>query len=125
MENFVQRTLPEIAHGQVRPQQKSQGLDSDAAERELRLVRFPIPDGGVPPGRPAAVQSIVDAVNEGENVVMHCMGGLGRAGTIGAWMLVAAGDDVETALLQVRDARGPNAPETEDQRNFVRRFAER
>jgi ADP-ribosyl-[dinitrogen reductase] hydrolase len=37
--------------------------------------------------------------------VIHCLGGLGRTGTIAGRLLVELGSDPETAILQVRRAR--------------------
>jgi hypothetical protein len=60
----------------------------------------------------------------GSNVVVHCMGGLGRAGTIGACVLVGEGMSAAAALEDVQRARGPRSPETAAQKAFVRRYAE-
>jgi hypothetical protein len=59
----------------------------------------------------------------GDNVVIHCQGGLGRAGTIGGCLFVALGNSPEDALAEIRRARGPNAPETQAQKEFIRGFA--
>lgn len=102
-------------------------LVSAADKRGLKVLRFPIADQGVPAALgdvAAVVNSVVAIARSGENVVIHCMGGLGRAGTIGGCLLVAAGDDARTALRKVGDARGPRAPENEIQRRFVASFAD-
>lgn len=38
----------------------------------------------------------------GDNVVIHCRGGLGRTGTVAARLLVEFGDQQETAIWKVR-----------------------
>jgi len=57
-------------------------------------------------------------LNEGKRIVLHCKGGLGRAGTIAARILVELGEDPDVAIENVRDAR-PGAIETKDQEVYV------
>ena len=52
-------------------------------------------------------------------VVVHCKGGLGRAGTIAARILVERGVPAETAMAAVRAVR-PGAIETHEQEDYVR-----
>ncbi|MCC6214828.1 MAG: cyclin-dependent kinase inhibitor 3 family protein [Polyangiaceae bacterium] len=91
----------------------------------LHVVRLPIPDGTAPP-RPEAVRALVADIvawlAAEDTVVVHCRGGLGRAGTIAACALVALGAGAEEAMRVVRSAR-PNAIENELQERFVRAFA--
>ena len=54
----------------------------------------------------------------GCDVLVHCRGGLGRAGTIAARLLVELGMEPETAIASVRAVR-PGAIETSDQEKFV------
>jgi protein-tyrosine phosphatase/nicotinamidase-related amidase len=104
------------------------GVSSMAAEAErrgLQLRQVPIPDQGTP-GHDEALELtrwILDAVDRGESVVMHCMGGLGRTGTIAACALVARGQRADEAIEAVRRSRGPRAVETREQERFVRAFA--
>jgi protein-tyrosine phosphatase len=56
-------------------------------------------------------------------VVVTCMGGLGRSGTIVACCLVAAGMSPEAVIAAVRTARGPRALETIAQEDLVVTFA--
>ena len=59
-------------------------------------------------------------LRNGFNVVVHCKGGLGRAGTIAARLLVELGADPEQAIHRVREAR-PGAIETLEQERHVYR----
>ena len=54
----------------------------------------------------------------GFNIVVHCKGGLGRAGTVASCLLIDAGMDPEEGLAAVRAAR-PGAVETFGQEQYV------
>ncbi len=100
-------------------------LLAQAAARGIALRRLPIRDQSVPSLDDAerCVEWILAGVGAKENVVLHCMGGLGRTGTLGACVLVARGESADDAIAAVRKARGPRAIEIEAQAAFVRDFA--
>lgn len=114
----------ELDHLQIR----RIGEECDAAR--IKLVRFPIRDISVPQSMDDFVAMVADAVESlahGETVVAHCKGGLGRAGLTAACVAVAATDAGVTAndaIALVRHAR-PGSIETEEQEEFVRKFANR
>jgi protein-tyrosine phosphatase len=104
-----------------------------AAQAEARGVsvfhrRMDITDMDVP--TPEHMTDILDtldsALDEGHTVYIHCMGGIGRTGTvIGCW-LVRHGLDGQAALDEIVRLRGGlhNSPETDEQRRFVRTWRE-
>lgn len=73
----------------------------------------------------ALVRSILASLAEGRSVVVHCVGGLGRTGTIAACVLVARGASAADAIATVRRVRGPRAVETEEQERRVAELVER
>uniref|UniRef100_A0A061QMY2 Tyrosine specific protein phosphatases domain-containing protein n=1 Tax=Tetraselmis sp. GSL018 TaxID=582737 RepID=A0A061QMY2_9CHLO len=92
------------------------------------------PDGGVLSME--VVDSVISAIDEalgsGKKVYLHCWGGRGRAGVVGACYLVKAfGVSAEEALQRVQlayDTRRDSqrlSPETNEQRQFVHDFAAR
>ena len=88
---------------------------------------LPIPDGGTL--GTGGFDPMLDTVNLirarlslGEHIVVHCRGGLGRAGTVAACVLVSDGMDATDAMSLVRSCR-PGAIETRGQEAFVRGFA--
>jgi len=97
-----------------------------ANEAGLRFLSFPIPDRQVP-GSPSQVAPLLDGLShdlmEGQNVVIHCRGGVGRSGLMAACLLVLSGDDPETAVATVSHARGTTVPETPEQRHWIDLFA--
>lgn len=76
------------------------GLEGEAAAAAASGIDFrayPIPDRGVPASRESVaklVADILEALETGRNVVVHCRQGIGRSGTIVATVLVAAGEDL-------------------------------
>ena len=96
-------------------------------ERGLAVLRFPFRDGGIPENMAEAVQFVKDVIerfHRGERLLMHCNGGLGRAGTMAACVRMALGLDVdsEAAIASVRGLRGWRAIETWEQEEFVASF---
>lgn len=60
------------------------------------ILRFAIKDMGVPreaesEGFEAFVHDVVQRLERGQNVVVHCRGGLSRTGTVAACVVVALG----------------------------------
>lgn len=100
-------------------------LRSEARRARLRWIHFPIPDLCAPSdvdGARTLVGRILGSLAGGEDIVVHCWGGLGRAGTIAASCLVAGGTEPARAVALVRETR-PGAIQTAPQERFVREFA--
>jgi protein-tyrosine phosphatase len=99
-------------------------LRRSARRAGMKSIWLPITDVSTPhfPEDPIpTVQEIVDHLAAGDTVVVHCMGGLGRSGTIAACVLAARGVGPEKAVALVRAAR-PGALETPAQVAFVGHF---
>jgi ADP-ribosyl-[dinitrogen reductase] hydrolase len=65
-----------------------------------------------------AGNTLLNLLRLGQDVLVHCRGGLGRAGTIGPRLLIELGMDPATAIKHVRAAR-PGAIETREQGKYV------
>ncbi len=65
---------------------------------------------------------IQEALAQKGNVLLHCVGGLGRSGMVAASYLRTKGLPVHQALAEVRSVRSPRAIETAEQEAFVARF---
>jgi ADP-ribosyl-[dinitrogen reductase] hydrolase len=55
------------------------------------------------------LNDIIASIPEGAKVVVHCMGGLSRAGTFASLYLWMRGMDMRDAIKTVREIRGPHA----------------
>ena len=100
-----------------------QALPSLAAEAGLDWHHLPIKDVNVPDARFEAGWKevgprIASILKRGERLVVHCRGGLGRAGMVSALLLVEQGVPPEEAIRRVRAAR-PGAIETREQEQYV------
>ncbi|MCP4200013.1 MAG: hypothetical protein GY762_22965 [Proteobacteria bacterium] len=100
----------------------------EAAEaRGIEVVRFPFHDVGIPKDMDATIAFIDDVITRfsyGQRILMHCNGGLGRAGTMAACLRLALGIDMDPdeAIPMVRTLRSHRAIETREQEQFVHRF---
>lgn len=91
--------------------------------RHLTWYHLPIPDVSVPSASferawISTGESIRSILRNGFNILVHCKGGLGRAGTISARLLAELGMEPGKALAEVRKAR-PGAIETVEQEQHV------
>ncbi|MGL5083367.1 MAG: cyclin-dependent kinase inhibitor 3 family protein [Microcoleaceae cyanobacterium] len=99
-------------------------LFSEAHVRGMQTLWLPIPDMRVPQSMPEVVQlvqDILELLKQGNTVVIHCMGGLGRTGVITACCLIAFGYPPEEAIALVRQTRQYTI-ETQQQEEFVAQF---
>lgn len=71
-----------------------------------------------------AGRTAVDALMQGGKVLVHCRGGLGRAGTVAACLLVESGVAPSEAIRKVRTARS-GAIETREQQRYVMAYRQR
>ena len=101
------------------------GLREAVEGRHMEWWHLPIPDLE-PPGSDferdwkIAGTAIRDRLRLGFDVLVHCRGGLGRAGTVAASLLVELGGHPDAAIRKVRKAR-PGTIQTPDQERHIQR----
>ena len=101
-------------------------LREEAIAFGMQVHHLPIPDTRAPDNHVVAfdtcVSAAIEALKASQTVVFHCRGGLGRAGTLTAAVLIAGGMSPETAINVVRTARS-GAVETHEQEQFLRKLS--
>lgn len=106
------------------------GLGSEAEECAnvgLRFLSYPIPDRGVPADLAAFrsfVELLVELLDGGETVVVHCRHGIGRASLVAAAVLASGGVAPDEAWTRIADARGRPVPDTQLQRTWLEGFVD-
>lgn len=99
-----------------------------AHSRGLEVLRLPIQDGCIPDDI-ARVDVLLDAIEDHvarrQRVVIHCLGGLGRTGTIAGCFLVRRGMTTAEAIELLHRLRGDRCPENAGQQGFIARYEAR
>lgn len=94
-------------------------LAAGLGHAHIGWLRFPMPDYGLPgPAWPTLFGQLLERLDAGERLAIHCWGGLGRSGSLAAALLTARGLPALEAIAQVRRAR-PGAIETAGQEAWV------
>ena len=100
------------------------GYEPAVSRAGMALYRLPIRDVSVPTSlqdTQRTVAYILGRARAGENVAIHCRGGLGRTGLVAACCLVALGRGARESIALVRNTR-ENAVETTEQARWVEEF---
>jgi ADP-ribosyl-[dinitrogen reductase] hydrolase len=95
----------------------------------MRWLHLPITDVSVPS---AAFESqwrdelpeLLATLGQGGKILVHCKGGLGRAGMVAAFLLIETGERPGEAIRRVRQVR-PGAIETPAQERYVAAYQPR
>ena len=103
---------------------KVRDLGEGVRSRKMDWWHLPIPDGHAPDEHfearwVEAGAAIRNHLRSGRDVLVHCKGGLGRAGTIAARLMVELGTPPEDAIRLVRESRSDRAIETPEQEAHV------
>lgn len=107
----------------------------DIAEEEsfcrangIAFYSFPIPDRNVPSSETETLNfaaSMAHLLKEGQNIVIHCRQGVGRASLIGATVMLFCGIPVNEIFQRIEVGRGCPVPDTPEQRDWVLQLADK
>jgi protein-tyrosine phosphatase len=92
----------------------------------IEFVSFPIIDRDVPAMDrvlKALIHSLRDRLTNAKAIVIHCRGGIGRSGIMAACLMVSPNNPVELVMLLISHSRGCTVPDTNEQLEWVHRFA--
>ena len=100
------------------------GIGHETSRRNMDWLHMPIRDVSIPGQEFEEAwqlqgRGLRSRLRAGFNIVVHCKGGLGRAGMIAARLLVELGTNPAEAIKEVRNVR-PGAIETSEQESYVR-----
>lgn len=116
----------EIAYyvDEVTPPIGPQDLRGELHAAGIKLLHFPIRDGGTPDAQPndalsALLQEVILQLRDGATVAVACRGGHGRTGTILALLLIELGCTASEAIARVRQIK-PECIDPGGQEGFVR-----
>lgn len=103
------------------------GLGDAITARGMGWFHMPIRDGAAPEVRFDAEWKrkrahLADALRRGECLLVHCRGGLGRAGTVACLLLMDQGMGWKEVISLVRSVR-PGAVETHEQEKYIADYA--
>ncbi len=115
-------------------------LESDEAHRleldqeqtlceaqEIEFHTYPVRDRDVPTSQREVCElatTLAEKLSDGQDVIVHCRGGIGRSGLMAASIMIVLGLGVDEVLSRLRKTRGLKVPETDEQVEWVRRFAD-
>lgn len=111
----------ENLHGAYRYLESARSAFPDAFH-QVEIVDHEIPGDDAAFER--SVEEIDRALRQGEQVLVHCVGGCGRTGMFVACLMVRAGLEAKEAILTFRRSRRCG-PETLEQLAYVIRFAQK
>lgn len=117
----VVRVLVLTEHDEMAALAPSYAAATESSSFPFIIDRFPIRDFGVPRNSADFLNcagQIAAALRDGERIVVHCRGGVGRSGMMAQAVLVALGMSSRTAGCRVADA-GSHC-ETAEQIDFLR-----
>jgi ADP-ribosyl-[dinitrogen reductase] hydrolase len=102
-----------------------ENMGAAVAARGMQWFHLPVPDVTAPGAAFESAWSeagpvLLNMLQNGRDIFVHCKGGLGRAGTVAARLLVELGVDPDQAIAEVRAAR-PGAIQVPEQEAYVRR----
>lgn len=110
------------------PELTSNGIPDlivEAKRRGITTIHFPIRDVDAPSSVESVdrlLVSIEERLASDERIVIHCLGGLGRTGTIATCLLVRRGMPLEEAIELVKETRCKDFPQGGRQGPFVAEY---
>lgn len=91
-------------------------------QSNVNYLHFPVNDYDVPKSiveTKTVVQRLLEDLNDGKNVAIHCRAGIGRSSLICAVLLTMTGLSLPESLEQISVARGVSVPETNSQKKWL------
>jgi protein-tyrosine phosphatase len=101
--------------------------EADAChDNGIAYYSFPIADRSIPESTTEferLIGSLLESIDAGQPVAVHCRAGIGRSAILAAGMMVRRGETPDSALRRIEAARGLPVPDTDEQRDWLIQFA--
>lgn len=93
----------------------------------IDFISFPIIDRSVPTERQTIqirelAKKLVEKVNQNEKIIVHCRGGIGRAGMLCSAILMEQGLSNQETIEKISKIRGVSIPDTEEQKVWIMKY---
>jgi len=93
----------------------------------IDFISFPIIDRSVPTEKQTIqirelANKLVEEINQNEKIIVHCRGGIGRAGMICSAILIEQKFSNQEAIEKISKTRGLKIPDTEEQKEWIMRY---
>jgi protein-tyrosine phosphatase len=89
----------------------------------IRFINFPIRDRDIPAAgknTEAFIGSLLEAIEAGQSVCIHCRMGIGRASIIAGSILLLKGARFDDLIDKISKARGLKVPDTAEQVKWLK-----
>ena len=96
-------------------------------EKGITFLNYPIGDRQTPKSFTETlelVRKLQNFITQGKKVAIHCRQGIGRATLIAVSVLVLQEYSVENAFVKITESRGCKVPDTQEQIDWVKSFAQ-
>jgi len=126
---YLQREGIDVLVSMLEPQEALYlGLQHERKTAEavgLQFISYPIPDRGTPEDRNGflgLVGQLVELIEKGKRVGVHCRGCIGRSTVVISAILIKLGVKPSQAVAVVQQARGCVVPDTDQQLDWILSF---
>ena len=101
------------------------GLQHEAAlcsQLAIEFISFPIPDRSIPEDKKGFINlawQLLEKLDEGQSIVVHCRMGIGRTALLCAAILVLQGASPATVFEHLSAVRTLEVPDTSEQKKWL------
>lgn len=93
----------------------------------IAFISFPINDRSVPTEKQTIqirelAKKLVEKISQNEKIIIHCRGGIGRAGMICSAILIEKNISNQEAIEKISQTRGLKIPDTEEQKKWIMKY---
>ncbi len=132
--NFSNQKVTTLVSLLTREESFDLGLQNEKTLCEqyaIDFISFPIIDRSVPTEKQTIqirelAQKLVERINsildKNEKIIVHCRGGIGRAGMVCSAILIEQKFSNQEAIEKISKVRGLNIPDPEEQKEWIMKY---